>query len=150
MSLDSTPTLDGYIAWIRSIMGVSSTILPDNSPYISTSYELANLIVNEYLEIVTPVLYTQAVYNLGGDTLVNIAQDTPPNTYWSSLRTSFQLNSFVPGLVNATNDEDTSAALITPLSLQNITLADLQNLKTPWGRQYLAIAQSTGTSWGVS
>ena len=131
-------------------MGVPSTILPDDSVYIDTSFEISEQIVNLYLQLVTPILYTQAVYNLGGDMLCNIAQDTAPSTYWANLRTSFQLNSFVPGLVNATNDEDTSAALITPLSLQNITLADLQNMKTPWGRQYLAIAQSTGTSWGVS
>jgi hypothetical protein len=26
----------------------------------------------------------------------------------------------------------------------------LQNVKTPWGRQYLAYAQTYGTMWGVA
>ena len=148
--LDLTPTLAGYTTFIRSIMGVNTTVLPDDSIYIPTSYEISLDIVNLYLQLAQPALFTQAVYNLAGDYLVNITQDISPSTYWADLRSTLQVNSFVPGVINATNDEDTSAAMLTPLGLQNITLGDLQNLKTPWGRQYLAIAQSVGSMWGLS
>jgi len=150
MSLDTVPTLTGYTTWIRNVMGVSSTILPDNSSSISDSFGISQEIVNQTISVASPILFTQATYNLGGDYLINITVDTPPSTYWSDLRATFKSNSFVPGLVNAANDEDTSSAILTPLNLQNITLGDLQNLKTPYGRFYLAIAQSVGTMWGLS
>jgi hypothetical protein len=35
--------------------------------------------------------------------------------------------------------------------MQRLTLAQLQNLKTPYGREYLALAQSYGPNvWGLS
>jgi hypothetical protein len=149
------PTIDGYYFWIQNIMGVPDEALPSDSIYICLSYEYAIEFVNELIYQASPILYTQAIYNLGGDFLVNIAQDdstAPPpyNTYWSNLRQSMQVNNFVPGLINATNDQDTSAAITTPFNLQNLTLGDLQNLKTPWGRMYLSIAQSVGTMWGLT
>lgn len=153
-TLDTQPTEPGYISWIRNIMGVSDIILPDDSPYINMSYDISLVTVNQML-MVSPISYTMAVYNLGGDTLCNIAQDDPDldppdNTYWSNLRSQMNLNAFTPGIVNAANDEDTSAATMVPLNLQNLTIGNLQNLKTPWGRQYLAIAQSVGTLWGLT
>jgi hypothetical protein len=155
MRSETTPTLPGYRRWIYTIMDVPEIVLPDNSPYIELSYEMSHEIVHLWLDIASPLLYTQAVYNLGGDFLVNIAQDNsnlppPDNTYWTDLRQQMQINNFVPGLINATNDEDTSAALLTPLGLQNLTLLDLQTLKTPWGRVYMGIAQSIGSMWGAS
>jgi hypothetical protein len=149
----ATPTIPNepdYIIWIRQIMGINSSVLPDYSPYVDYSYMMSMETVNLYLDMASPLLYTQAVYNLGGDILCNIAQDVPPSTYWSDLRQSLGMNNFIPGLINATNDEDTSAALLTPLGLQNLTLADLQNLKTPWGRVYMGIAQNVGSMWGLT
>lgn len=136
-------------------MEVPTNVLPNNSPYIELSYDISHELVNLYIDCASPLIYTQCVYNLAGDYLVNIAQDNPDlappdNTYWSDLRNALGVNSFVPGLINATNDEDTSAALLTPLGLQNLTIADLQNLKTPWGRVYMGFAQSVGSMWGIS
>jgi hypothetical protein len=143
-------TLNNFIIWIQTIMGVGPLILPITSPYIVTAYTIANEIVNEYIGIVSPSLYTQAVYNLGGDILVNITQDIPPSTYWKDLRASMKINNFVPGVVNNALDEDTSTSILTPAAFENLTIGDLQNLKSPWGRQYLNIAQSVGTLWGIS
>jgi hypothetical protein len=144
-----------YLTWIRLIMGVSPTDLPDDSPYIDLSFTMAMEWVNLYLDIASPLLYTQAIYNLGAALMCNIVQDNPAlpppdNTYWSTLRTSMGLNTFIPGFINATNDEDTSAALLVPMNLQNLTLGDLQLLQTPWGRAYLSIAQSVGSMWGLT
>jgi hypothetical protein len=156
MALPYPPTLEGYIDWVRNIMGVDEAHIADDDPYLEMSYDVALEIVNRYLFWASPGIYTIAVYNLGGDFLCNIAQDdtsTPPGTYptyWADLRNSLNLNSFVPGLVNAANDEDTSAATMVPLGMQNLTVADLQTLKTPWGRTYMGIAQSVGSMWGLS
>jgi hypothetical protein len=146
----TTPSIEGYTNWIRTIMGIPATVLPDNSPYIILSYEMAVEIVNIYLDVASPLLYTQAVYNLAADILVNIAQDIPPSTFWTDMRQSLGINNFTPGFINAANDEDTSAALLVPMNLQNLTIADLAALKTPWGRAYLAIAQSVGSMWGLT
>jgi hypothetical protein len=148
--VDTVPSITGYTNWIYTIMGVDPAVLPSNSPYILLSYDMALEWVNLYLNCASSLLYTQAVYNLGGNILVNIAQDVPPSTYWTDLRQNLGINNFTPGFINATNDEDTSAALLVPLNLQNLTLADLQMLKTPWGRTYLAIAQSVGSMWGLT
>jgi hypothetical protein len=40
--------------------------------------------------------------------------------------------------------------MATPDFVKTLTLANLQQLKTPWGRQYLAYAQSAGPLWGLS
>jgi hypothetical protein len=161
--IDTAPTEDGFNDWVFSVMRVPDEVLPVVSNqldpsyniYINYAFEISLETVNLYLDMASPIIYTQAVYNLGGDILVNMAQDDsnlpPPfNTYWADLRNSFGLNNFMPGIINAANDIDTSAASMIPLGLQNLTLADLQNLKTPWGRQYLMFAQSVGSMWGLT
>jgi hypothetical protein len=148
--IDTTPSYIGYLNWIYTIMGVSPIILDENNPAISLSLAMSMEFVNQYLNQASPLLYTQAVYNLGGAILCSIAQDTPPSTYWTDLRTQLGLNSFTPGLINSAEDERTAAALYVPDGLKNLTLADLLLLKTPWGRSYLAIAQSVGSMWGFT
>jgi hypothetical protein len=155
MVLEAPPTLEGYLRWIREIMAVPVIVLPDNSPYIELSYDIAFQVVNRYIWCANPGIFTQAVYNLGGDYLVNIAQDNPnldpPNdTYWTDLRNSLGLNTFVPGVVNSAADQGTSAGVQLLSSMENLTITDLQNLKTPWGRIYMGIAQSVGSMWGIT
>jgi hypothetical protein len=148
--VDTTPSYIGYLNWIYTIMGVSSTVLDENNPAISLSLAMSEEFVNQYLNQASPLLYTQAVYNLGGAILCQIAQDIPPSTYWTDLRNSLGLNTFTPGFINSAEDERTAAALYVPLSLQNLTIGDMALLKTPWGRAYLAIAQSVGSMWGLT
>jgi hypothetical protein len=161
--IDTVPTEDGFNTWVFSYMGVPDEVLPvvsnqldpSYNVYINYAFEISLETVNLYLDIASPIIYTQAVYNLGGDILVNMAVDNPDlpppyNTYWADLRQKFGLNNFTPGIINAANDIDTSAASLIPLSLQNLTLSDLQNMKTPWGRQYLMLAQSVGSMWGLT
>jgi hypothetical protein len=149
------PTLPGYLFWIREIMAVPKIVLPDNSPYIELSYDLSIEIVNRYIEWASGIVYTQCVYNLGGDYLVQMAQDNPNlqppnNTYWADLRASMGVNSFLPGLVNQAQDQGTEASVQLLSAMENLTIADLQQLKTPWGRVYLGLAQSVGSMWGLT
>jgi hypothetical protein len=106
----------------------------------------------------TPTIYTIAVYNLAGDMLVRIAPDnpaaTPPPdnapTYWSDLRTSLGVNSLTFGFVQSTADQGTSTSLLIPDSIKNMSLMNLQQLSTPWGRTFLALAGQWGGVWGLS
>ena len=66
------------------------------------------------------------------------------------MRQSLGVNGFLPGLINQAEDQGTSAAVKLLSSMENLTLMDLQNLKTPWGRVYLGIAQSVGSMWGIT
>lgn len=153
-SITSPPTLAGFIVWIRAVMEISTAVLPDNAPVIAIAYQVAKAIVNQQL-IVAPPIYTLAVYNLGGDNLVNYAVDnpalTPPlNTYFNDLREGFTSLKFVPGVVTSSSNVSTSVGLLNIEAMKEFTMANLQNLKTPWGRQYLAFAQDVGTPWGLS
>jgi hypothetical protein len=160
------PTQAGFLDFVRS-QGVGTDVLPDNSPWIPASYNLAVNLVNVLLNQIPNAdptqasLYTLAVYNLGMDRLVNIAQDpmpivpvpgtNPPVGYWTNTRKEFKINSFTSGIINATSDEGTSVSLTVPDWAKNLTMLDLQVVKTPWGQAYMAIAQQWGpTDWGLS
>jgi uncharacterized protein YciU (UPF0263 family) len=144
------PTQSGFLAWVRSAMGITTAELPDTSVFIGYAYDVALEIVNPALQVASPLIYTLAVYNLGGDNLINFAQDVPPSTFFTDARKSFGIGNFVAGVVTNSSDNGTSSGLTTPEAFKMFTLGNLQNLKTPYGRQYLAFAQDYGTLWGLS
>jgi hypothetical protein len=144
------PTQAGFLDWVRTQMGISTVELPDSSPWIGYAYNVALEITNLYFAQASPTLYTLAVYNLGGDNLINYAPDQPGSTFFADLRASFTINSFTPGVVSSSSDAGTSTSLLNPDFMKELTLANLQNLKTPYGRRYLSIAQSFGPLWGLS
>ena len=145
------PTIGGFLAFIRNVMGIDSTVLPNNEPIIVTAYEIALEIVNLALKTASPTMYELAVYNLGGDNLINYAPDQPGSTYFSSLRDDWNIYKFIPGVIQSSTDVSTSQTLLLQQAFKNITVANLQNLKTPYGRTYIGIAQRYGpTIWGVS
>lgn len=146
----TTPTLPGFIAFIRGNMGIEPVNLPDNAPVIPMAFAVALEIVNQQLAQASSLIYELAVYNLGGDNVINFAADAPGKTYFAKLRKSFGIASFVGGVISSSADETTSQTIATPDALKKLTLADLQNMKTPWGRQYLAFAQRVGTLWGLT
>lgn len=179
MSSPGAPSLAGFKAFIRNAMVINTTVLPDNSIYIPWAYQISLRWVNSNLQAVVtfsplgtsgggpdgidptyPTLYTLAVYNLAGDNLVNYAQDLPGALpveggdlpYFANLRATLKIDSFVGGVVSGSSDEGTSVSLAVPKELaEGLTFANLQQMKTPWGRAYLGIAQSFGPSiWGVN
>lgn len=105
--------------------------------------------VNEYL-LVSCEMYLLAVYNLGADRLMNYAQDQRGQTYFKDIRRNLKLGAFTPGVVTSASDQGTSTALLDIEAAKTFTIADLQTLKTPWGRTYMGIAQDVGTLWGLS
>lgn len=142
------PTLAGYIDYLRNIVGISTTYLPNNNPTIEMSYGIAIEIVNIQLADISSNIYTLCVYNLATDNLINFAQDQPGQCYFVDLRASFKINSFAPGVITESHDESTGQSLLNPEFMKNLTMANLQMLKTPYGRNYMGLAQSYGTLWG--
>jgi|SRR5579862_2496067 len=171
------PTLAGFLTFIRNVMGISTTILPDSSPVIGMAFAVALAIANDALQTVAVPqfdstgaslnsggysIYAFMVYNLAADNLINYAQDLPgaavvpgsgdpglPFFQWS--RQQWNINGFVSGVISASNDESTGQTMVVQEAAKQFTLKDLQNLKTPWGRVYLGYAQSYGpTTWGLT
>lgn len=154
-SAQYTPTLAGFIAWVRTAMQISVDILPDDSIWFVYAYNVAFDINDPSYACVSPIIYMLMVYNLGGDNLVNFAQDNPAlpppeNTYFTDLRKSLKINNFVAGVVQNASDQGTAMSALVPDFFKTLTLANLQQLKTPWGLTYLSYAQRTGTQWGIS
>jgi hypothetical protein len=166
------PSLAGFLAFIRGQMGITTAVLPDNSPVIAMALGVALTIANPWFacvgrtlapQIVIPgvpqvSIYTLMVYNLAGSNLINYAQDVPDAPpvkgselpYFAYLRDKWDINGFVSGVIQDSHDETTGNSMVVQEAAKNFTLADLQYLKDPWGRQYLAFAQRYGTLWGIT
>ncbi len=143
------PTLAGFQAFIVNNMGISNAVLPPTAPVIQTALTVAIDVVNLTLNAI-PDVYTLAVYNRAGDNLINYAPDAAPSTYFADLRANYKISGFTAGVVSSTSDEGTSVSIDNPDFMKGLTMSDLQNLKTPYGRQYLAFAQRYGTLWGLT
>lgn len=152
------PTLAGYTQFLYQTVGIPASALPTTSFNIQLSFQLALDIVSTWLQQIQSDIYTIAVYNLAADRLINFCPDQPPapvppaldTRYFATLRRDFGINQFVAGVVESTHDESTGDSLVVPEFFQQLTLMDLANLGTPWGRQYLALAQQIGSLWGIS
>ncbi len=148
-----TPSADQLAAFqtfITSTMGITSTYLSPTDPIITTSLSVALEFVNLAINTVSNTLYNLALNNLAGDFLLQWAQDLSGQTFFTNARQNYGINNFVAGVVSSTSDESTSTALKNPDFMSGLTLMDLQNLKTPYGRQYLMIAQQFGPLWGLT
>lgn len=163
MSTTLGPTLAGFNTFVRDVMKIDPTFLPVDDPLIGYAYASSQAIVNPSLGGVIPGQWTMpppvaqwspfalATYNLAGSNIIHFAQDQPGRTYFRDLRTQYRIDSFTPGIVSSTSDGGTSTSLLNPDFMKGLTLANLQQLKDPWGRQYLMFAQSYGpTIWGIS
>ena len=140
----------GFLEFIRSTMQISSVFLPDNSPVIEQSYAIAIDTVSLIIQQASGNIYDIAVYNLAGDLLINYAEDQPTYTFFEDLRTKYGCNGFTSGVVSSSSDASTSQSLAVPTPLNDLTISDLQRLKTKYGRTYLEIAQRYSMSWGLS
>jgi hypothetical protein len=151
MTVVTTTTLSGFLTFIRQIMGIKTRDLPDNSPYIELAYAVALELVLPGIKAASALLYQQAVYNLAGDNLVTFAMDQPGCHFFEELRDKLNILKFTAGVVSSSSDQGTSQSLEVIKAAKDFTLGNLQNLKTPWGRAYLAIAQAYGPSiWGLT
>ena len=111
----NAPDRAGFLLFIRNVMGINSTNLPDNSMSIDYALTVALELVNLTLAQISCVIYTLSVYNLAGDNLINYAQDQPGLTYFVDLRASYGSLNFVAGVIQSAGDEGTSESILTPV-----------------------------------
>lgn len=138
------PNLGDYTLFVQNEVGIGPAYLPTDSFWYTTTFNIAMEIVNNQMALVSPTIYTLMVYNLGADRIVNFATDQPGQTFFKKLKQQLRLSSYYGGVVQSSSDGGTSANAIPPDSVKLFTLQDLQTLKTPWGRQYMAFAQMYG------
>ena len=153
------PTPEGFVQFVRLVMQIPTSVLLPGDPVISMALGVALDIVNRALCVASATIYTLAVYNLAGSNVINYAQDVPDAPlvkgstlpFFADLRDKWDINAFVSGVIQASNDETTGNSMVVQEAAKNFTLANLQNLKDPWGRVYLSLAQTYGPSiWGIT
>jgi len=149
----TTPNLADFTIFVQTSMGIPLSALSPTSVWIGYAFNRAMDLVLQ-VPTVNALEYVLAVYNCGGHILLKIAPDLPGQTYFVSARaggnTGFNLVGFTPGVVSGSSDQGTSQSLTTPEGFKNLTIGDLDFMKTPWGRDYLAYAQDFGSLWGLS
>lgn len=145
----NTPNAADFLTFVRD-QGVPVPALPDTSAYLG--YALTGA-VGLVLPLpawcsVPGVLYSLAVYNCGTHLLFTMAPDQQGQTYFAKARSreGFALISPSTGLVAATSDQGTSTTLASPDWAKQLTIAQLDFAKTPWGRSYLQWQASYGSS----
>lgn len=90
--------------------------------------------------------YILAVYNLALHQLLKIGQDQPNQSFFTQIQAQYKIGKLIPGVVMASGDQATSETLVVPEFFKNLTLSELDLVKTPYGREYLGYAQMYGPS----
>jgi hypothetical protein len=121
---------------------------PSSSQY-EISLTIAINLVNCQLQVDFNI-YVLCVYNLAADRLVNFGMDVRGQTFFKDLRTELNILSQSSGIVSSTFDNGSGMSYLNPDFMKNLTLMDIQSLKSPWGRAYIGYAQSVGSNWGAS
>jgi hypothetical protein len=145
------PTFEGFLGFVRGVMGVPTSAIPDDSPTLKCCYLAALEVVSNGMGLCQlPTIYTATVYNAGGSLLLNHAIDTPPDTYFSDIRKKLGIGKLVSGLMTAASDQGTSGSTVISDAMSNLTLADLMMMQDPYGRQVVAVLMEMGPLWGYT
>lgn len=143
--------------WTLPVSGlVTGAALPAsnttaNASIIATTLQIAIDIVNDTLAQGSADIYVLAIYNFGADRIFNFAPDVTGSTYFADQRKAWNLLTPTTGMVSSAGDEGTSTGILNIEAMKSFTLQDLQTFKTPYGRQYMAFAQTYGpTIWGMT
>ena len=156
--------LSQYVPSSTTISAISGTTLTLSSPatgngtdltaYISQDFQSLQWTFNIAMDKVIGanaqlgILYVLAVYNLGMHQLIKIGLDIPgqiPNqVFFQQARQQFGILNFVGGVISGTADQNSSTTISVPELLKNLSLSDLDLLKTPWGREYAGYAMNYG------
>lgn len=147
--IESPPTLSGFIAWTRAVMGIPTTVMADDDLGYAYAFQIAKDMVPLDLNKI-PDIYTLTVYNWAGSNLIQFQQDPVGQTFFADARKAYGVNSFVAGVIEHAADSTTSESLAVGQGLKNLDILSLQKIKDPYGRQAVAYMQSIGTLWGLS
>jgi hypothetical protein len=137
------PNLADFTTFVYG-QGVPESDLSSDSQYLQWAFTMAMNLALVAPCNVPPIVYVLAVYNLGMHRLLKIAQDVPSATFFATQRKALNLMAFTAGVIQSSSDESTSNSMVVPEFFKNLTMQDLDLLKTPWGREYLSYAQQFG------
>lgn len=151
----NAPNLPDYVLWIRNVVGIAPGWLPDGSPFFGYALDRALRLVLIPGAALSGAEYTLAVYNCATHVQLKITPDQVVNgvsyTYFAAKQAEFKLFALPAGLVTSSSDQGTSESNAVPDALQQLTLTDLDFIRTPWGREFLAYQQDYGPFvWGLS
>lgn len=145
------PTFDGFIRFVRGVMGVPDGAISDDNPTLECCYESALELIPKGMGLqCLPIIYTNTVYNAGGSLLLRFAMDTPPSTWFADVRKKLGLNNAVYGLVNSAADQGTSGSMTISDALSDLSLADLMLMQDPYGLAAAAVLMELGPVWGYT
>lgn len=140
----ATPNQADFNTFVYN-QGVTTAQLPSNSEYLPWAFQYGvNVTTQTASALMPPPSYVLACYNAGFHYMLTIAQDQLGQTFFSGLRTQYNLLAFVAGAVISSGDQGTSQTLSGSRGLEDLSLAAMDFLKTPWGQQYLQYAQAYG------
>jgi hypothetical protein len=155
------PNLTDFLTFLRGVVGIEAAYLPDASLSIVYAFQTAMATVSPDLAAIPsyPLIpqsplpwttYAIAVYNLAADRIISFAPDQTGRTYFVDMRRDLGINTFRAGVVASSGGTGNSQSTLNPEFMKGLTMGDLQNMKTPYGREYLNIAQQIGPLWGVT
>lgn len=145
----TTPNLTDFTTYVQD-QGATTTYLPVPSDYLDYALNYAlSVAIGSEVGFVSGLSgyanpYVMAVYNLGMHQLLKITPDQNGQTWFADQRTAYKLLQFQAGPVVASSDQSTAQTLAEPEFLKNLSMRDLDLIKTPWGRWYLEYAQQYG------
>lgn len=145
----NAPNLADFTLFVQSSMGIPTPVLPADSPWLGYAFnEAMNLVL--YVPMVAGLDYTLAVYNCAGHILLRITPDAAGQDYFETARNTFRILAPSSGVIASSSDQSTSNSFAVPEGFTKMTVGDLEFMRTPWGRSYLAYAQSFGDVCGLT
>lgn len=144
------PNTTDLYTFLTTVAGIPTTALPSTSPYIAWALSYSEEQTLLVLRAIGQDYYCFAVYLLATSFLINWCPDQSGQTFFVCLRKSWNISGFVGGIVSSTADQGTSESMDMPDFIKGLTLAQLQTLKDPFGRQWMAMSQDLGPIWGIS
>lgn len=148
--IQNPPTLNGFIAFGRAIMGIPVGAMADADPGWNYAFTLGQAMIPLEINQINPDMYTVAVYNFSGSVLIQWQQDYANQVFFADARQAYGINTFTAGVITTANDNGTGESMTVGKGLSNLDLTSLQRAKDPYGRQALAIMMSLGTLWGLT
>ena len=140
----TTPNLTDFTTFVYN-QGVLSADLPADSEYLVWAFNWAVALTIQSSNFPV-IVYILAVYNLGMDRLILVAQDIPPSTFWFGQRQIYGTLEQKPGITMASGNGPSSDTLVVPDWYRDIPLDMQQAMKTPWGREYVSYTQMYGST----
>lgn len=148
------PSREGFLRFLRRYVGIPEAVLPDNSPQIDEALCGAHQWVDNGMWGCSPsIVYNTTLYNMGASLLLNYGYDESDyegEDWFVMQRQAFGLDCFTPGVIESAADQGTSGSLAISDAVKNLSLAELQMLKDPYGMRALAVLQEMASVWTLT